>query len=76
MLKELGQYLDDTSDTSAPGNSGVAWWVIKLGESVQWVLNTSLSLGIHPDNWKMATVVVIPDEQQQGMILTSEVCCE
>jgi hypothetical protein len=30
-LKELGQYLDDTSDTSAPGNSGVAWWIIKLG---------------------------------------------
>jgi hypothetical protein len=64
-LKELGQYLDDTSDTSAPGNSGVAWWVIKLGwkvagEHIQWVLNASLSLGIHPDNWKTATVVVIP----------------
>jgi hypothetical protein len=39
--------------------------VIKLGwkvtgEHIQWVLNASLSLGIHPDNWKTATVVVIP----------------
>jgi hypothetical protein len=64
-LKELGKYLDDTSDSSTPGNSGVAWWIIKLGwkvagEHVQWVLNSSLSLGIHPDHWKTATVVVIP----------------
>jgi hypothetical protein len=64
-LKELGKYLDDTSDSSAPGNSGLAWWIIKLGwkvagEHIQWVLNGSLSLGIHPDHWKMATVVVIP----------------
>jgi hypothetical protein len=64
-LKELGKYLDDTSDSSAPGNSGVAWWIIKLGwkvagEHIQWVLNGSLSLGIHPDHWKTATVVVIP----------------
>jgi hypothetical protein len=28
-LKELGKYLDDTSDSSAPGNSGIAWWIIK-----------------------------------------------
>jgi hypothetical protein len=64
-LKELGKYLDDTSDSSAPGNSGIAWWIIKLGwkvagEHIQWVLNGSLSLGIHPDHWKTATVVVIP----------------
>jgi hypothetical protein len=65
MLKELEKYLDDTSDSSAPGNSRVAWWIIKLGwkvarEHIQWVLNGSLSLGIHPDHWKTATVVVIP----------------
>jgi hypothetical protein len=52
-------------DSSAPGNSGIAWWIIKLGwkvagEHIQWVLNGSLSLGIHPDHWKTATVVVIP----------------
>jgi hypothetical protein len=33
-LKELGKYLDDTSDSSAPGNSGIAWWIIKLGWKV------------------------------------------
>jgi hypothetical protein len=41
------------------------WWIIKLGwkvagEHIQWVLNRSLSLGIHPDHWKTATVIVIP----------------
>jgi hypothetical protein len=74
-LKELGKYLDDTSDSSAPGNSGVVWWIIKLGwkvagEHIQWVLNGSLSLGIHTDHWKTATVVVIPKPNRADYFAT------
>jgi hypothetical protein len=78
-LKELGQYLEDTSDTSAPGNSGVVWWTIKMGwkvagEHICWVLNASLSLGVHPDNWKTAMVMVIPKPNWDNYFTTKNYC--
>ena len=64
--------LMETSNTSAPGFSGIGYQLLKqacLGWDKIWegmshtlisVYNTCLSLGHHPAIWKEATVTVIP----------------
>ena len=63
--EEIASCLKDTANTSAPGNSGIAWWMLKdawpkVDKYLTWIFNGCLQHGTHPDLWKIAMVVVIP----------------
>ena len=62
---ELWRQLVATSNTSAPGSSGIGWLIIKkawehIKEHLCAIYNACLLLGHHPRVWKEAKVVVIP----------------
>jgi hypothetical protein len=63
--EECWEQLRITSNTSAPGDSGVGWSLLKRGwgtikEVLTLIFNRCLELGVHPTHWKHAVVVVIP----------------
>ena len=63
--EELERLLKETSNSSAPGSSGIGWLLVKrawpvIEEVLTSVYNACIALGHHPSRWKEATVVVIP----------------
>ena len=63
--EEIERLLKDTKNSSAPGESGIGYLLLKKAWPRIDVLLTSiytacLRLGYHPVRWKSATVVVIP----------------
>ena len=63
--KEIDDALDDTSNTSAPGISGLNYKVLKWAYSlhpvaIHSVIKASICLGIHHPRWKSALVVAVP----------------
>ena len=63
--EEIERLLKDTKNSSAPGESGIGYLLLKKAWPHIDVLLTSiytacLRLGYHPVRWKSATVVVIP----------------
>ena len=63
--EELESLLKETSNTSAPGSSGIGWLLVKrawpvISEVLTSIYNACVFLGHHPGRWKEATVVVIP----------------
>ena len=68
-MEELERLLKETSNSSAPGSSGIGWLLVKrawpvIDEVLTSVYNACVALGYHPGRWKEATVVVIlkPDK--------------
>ena len=62
---ELERQLKLTSNTSAPGSSGIGWLILKkawpvISTNLTNIYNACLRLGYHPTHWKEASVVVIP----------------
>jgi hypothetical protein len=62
---ELETLLRQTANKSAPGTSGIGWFLLKKGwEAVKdhliTIYNACFSLGHHPARWREAKVVVIP----------------
>jgi hypothetical protein len=62
---ELETLLRQTANKSAPGTSGIGWFLLKKGWDVVkdhliTIYNTCFSLGHHPARWREAKVVVIP----------------
>ena len=62
---ELWELLRETKNKSAPGTSGVGWFLIKqgwgqVGPLLTNVFNACISLGHHPARWREAVVTVIP----------------
>ena len=62
---ELWELLRKTKNNSAPGTSGVGWFLIKqgwgqVGELLTNVFNACIHLGHHPARWREAVVTVIP----------------
>ena len=63
--EELGRGLNQTSNTSAPGVSGISWAVLKkawptVKDHMTELTNACLTTGHHPIHWRKALVVVIP----------------
>ena len=63
--EELERQLKLTSNTSAPGSSGIGWLILKkawpvISANLTNIYNACLRLGYHPTRWKEASVVVIP----------------
>ena len=63
--EELESLLKETSNSSAPGSSGIGWLLVKrawpvISEVLTSIYNACVSLGHHPGRWKEAMVVVIP----------------
>ena len=63
--EELERCLQDTSNTSAPGISGISWAILKkawptVKEHMTEIANACLVEGYHPIHWRKALVVVIP----------------
>ena len=62
---ELWELLRETKNKSAPGTSGVGWFLIKqgwgqVGPLLTNVFNACISLGHHLARWREAVVTVIP----------------
>jgi hypothetical protein len=62
---ELDELLRHTANKSAPGTSGIGWFLLKRGwEAVKdhllTIYNACFTLGHHPARWREAKVVVIP----------------
>jgi hypothetical protein len=62
---ELDLLLRQTANKSAPGTSGIGWFLLKRGwEAVKdhliAIYNACFALGHHPARWREAKVVVIP----------------
>ena len=62
---ELWELLRETKNNSAPGTSGVGWFLIKqgwgqIGPLLTNVFNACITLGHHPARWREAVVTVIP----------------
>jgi hypothetical protein len=68
--EELERYLHDTSNTSAPGMTGIFWLFLKWGwDEVRTHITAALAcitLGYHPLVWRKALVVVIPKPNQDN----------
>lgn len=67
---ELWDLLATTSNTSAPGSSGIGWLLIKkawnkISKHLCTIFNACLILGHHPRVWKEAKVVVIPKPDKE-----------
>jgi Reverse transcriptase (RNA-dependent DNA polymerase) len=63
--EECWEQLRVTANTSAPGDSGIGWSLLKrawgtIKELLTFIFNRCLCLGVHPTRWKHAVVVVIP----------------
>lgn len=63
--KEIDDALDDTSNTSAPGISGLNYKVLKWAYAlrpvaIRSVIEALIRLGIHHPRWKSALVVAVP----------------
>jgi len=63
--KEIHPLLADCANTSAPGESGISWQIIKMAwnradSTVAHIFDACLRLGHHPSFWRKAVVVVIP----------------
>jgi hypothetical protein len=63
--EELGVLLKQTANKSAPGTSGIGWFLLKRGwdavkDHLLAVYNACFHLGHHPARWREAKVVVIP----------------
>jgi len=63
--KEIHPLLADCANTSAPGESGISWQIIKMAWArvdtiVAHIFDACLRLGHHPSFWRKAVVVVIP----------------
>ena len=62
---ELWELLRETKNTSAPGMSGVGWFLLKqgwaqVGQLLTNIFNSCIRLGHHPTRWREAVVTVIP----------------
>ena len=74
-MEELERLLKETSNSSAPGSSGIGWHLVKrawpvIDEVLTSVYNACLNLGYHPSRWKEATVVVIPKPDKPDYSVT------
>jgi hypothetical protein len=63
--EELFDLLKQTVTKSAPGISGIGWDLLKHGwphcnDLLTNIFSSCIRLGHHPDQWKEATVVIIP----------------
>ena len=63
--EELEHLLKETSNSLAPGSSGIGWLLIRrawpvIDEVLMSVYNACINTGHHPARWTEATVVVIP----------------
>ena len=63
--KEIDDAIDGTSNTSAPGISGLNYKVLKWAYAlrpvaIRSVIEASIRLGIHHPRWKSALVVAVP----------------
>ena len=62
---ELWELLRETENNSAPGTSGVGWFLIKqgwaqVGQLLTNIFNACICLGHHPVRWREAVVMAIP----------------
>jgi hypothetical protein len=62
---ELDTLLRQTANKSAPGTSGIGWFLLKKGwdavkDHLIVIYNACFVLGHHPAHWREAKVVVIP----------------
>ena len=65
LEQEIDDHLKNTSNSSAPGMSGISYralkWAWKQAPNyITYILNWSLALGIHFPQWKKAITMVIP----------------
>ena len=63
--KEIHETLTSTSNTSAPGGSGIGYRILKWAlsecpDEITAIIRASIKLGIHLPRWKTALIVVIP----------------
>lgn len=73
--KELGRCLQDTSNTSAPGISGISWSILKkawpmVKNHMTKIANACLLEGYHVIHWCRVLVVVIPKPGHNNYNLT------
>ena len=72
--EELGRGLDRTSNTSAPGISGISWAILKnawktIKDHMTEIANACLTIGYHPIQWRRALVVAIPKPERDDYSL-------
>ena len=63
--REVRKCLDGTNNSSAPGESGISWEILKMAWPViedhfVTLANACTNIGHHPTEWRKALVVVIP----------------
>lgn len=63
--EEIEQLLKETKNSSAPGESGIGYLLLKrawthIDKQLMAIFTACLKLGYHPIWWKSTTVVVIP----------------
>ena len=71
---EITAALKDTSNTSAPGVSGMNYKVLKWArdccvDEFDAIIQASVSLGIHHPSWKSAIVVAVPKPNKKDYSL-------
>ena len=63
--REVDKHLRKTSNTSAPGLSGISYQALKWAWNLEsdlilYILKWSLRLGVHHEDWKKVVMVIIP----------------
>jgi len=72
--EEIMECLNATSNTSAPGLSGLnykVWkWVMSVApDQLTAIIRASIKLGIHHPSWKQSLIAVIPKNNKKDMAL-------
>ena len=78
-MREIDKHLRKTSNTSAPGLSGILYQAIKwawgsAGETIHYILKWSLRLGVHHSDWKQAVMVIIPKPNKSSYSIPKAYC--